>query len=106
MLLLIEINRLGEILTIINECSKRLTIALSNNSLSLKDFYDPFEKIQNEYANEFAVYNLDAAIIAIITPVVSIKYLMLQVFVFIMIINKFHVKFFHRLNKLCSIGTH
>jgi len=65
---------------------------LSNNSPSLKDFYDPFDKLQSEYANEFTVYSLDAAIIAIITPVVSIKHLMLQV-VYIMIINEFYVKF-------------
>ncbi|CAI2181653.1 3869_t:CDS:10 [Funneliformis geosporum] len=66
-----KISRLGEIISIIKECSMRLTLSLSNGSLSLKDFYAPFDKIQSEYVNEFTTYNLDAAIIAIITPVIK-----------------------------------
>ncbi|CAG8712251.1 12826_t:CDS:2, partial [Funneliformis caledonium] len=64
-----QISRLEEIISIIKECIMRLTLSLSNGSLSLKDFYDPLQKIQSEYVNEFITHNLEAVIIAIITPV-------------------------------------
>ncbi|EXX77932.1 TFP11-domain-containing protein [Rhizophagus irregularis] len=66
-----KIKRLGEIMSIIKECSRHLTVSLSSDSPSLELFSDAFEKLQNEYSNEFALYNLDAAVIAIITPVIK-----------------------------------
>jgi tuftelin-interacting protein 11 len=67
-----KIKRLGEIMSIIKDCSRRLTVSLSSDSPSLEFFSDAFEKLQNEYSNEFTLYNLDATVIAIITPVVSV----------------------------------
>lgn len=61
-------------MSIIKECSRHLTVSLSSDSPSLELFSDAFEKLQNEYSNEFALYNLDAAVIAIITPVVSLNH--------------------------------
>jgi hypothetical protein len=62
-------------MSIIKDCSRLLTVSLSNDSPSLQLFADAFEKLQNEYANEFTIYSLDTAIIAIITPVVSVNHL-------------------------------
>ncbi|GES77671.1 TFP11-domain-containing protein [Rhizophagus clarus] len=66
-----KIKRLGEIMSIIKDCSRRLTVSLSSDSPSLELFSDAFEKLQNEYSNEFTLYNLDTAVIAIITPIVK-----------------------------------
>ncbi|RIA90210.1 GC-rich sequence DNA-binding factor-like protein [Glomus cerebriforme] len=67
----IRIKRLGEVMSIIKDCSRRLTVSLSSNSPSLDFFSESFEKLQTEYSNEFTLYNLDAAVIAIITPVIK-----------------------------------
>ncbi|CAB4384268.1 unnamed protein product [Rhizophagus irregularis] len=51
-----KIKHLGEIMSIIKECSRHLTVSLSSNSSSLELFFNAFEKLQNEYSNEFALY--------------------------------------------------
>ncbi|CAG8716314.1 18490_t:CDS:2, partial [Racocetra fulgida] len=40
-----------------------------NNSPSLQLFMDPFEKLQTKYQDEYTLYGLDTAVVAIIAPV-------------------------------------
>ncbi|KAF0391080.1 TFP11-domain-containing protein [Gigaspora margarita] len=64
-----RINRLNDIMSIVNECNRLLTLAISSNSPSLQLFMEPFEKLQTKYQDEYELYELDTAVIAIVAPV-------------------------------------
>ncbi|CAG8488156.1 14243_t:CDS:10 [Gigaspora rosea] len=64
-----RINRLNDVMSIVNECNRLLTLTISSNSPSLQLFMDPFEKLQTKYQDEYALYELDTAVIAIVAPV-------------------------------------
>ncbi|CAG8434779.1 8742_t:CDS:10 [Scutellospora calospora] len=64
-----RINRLNDIISIVKECNRLLTLTISSNSPSLQLFMDPFEKLQTKYQEEYILYNLDVAVITIIATV-------------------------------------
>ncbi|KAG9305078.1 hypothetical protein G9A89_007718 [Geosiphon pyriformis] len=66
-----RIKRLSEISSIVRECGILLTSVLSEDKPSLQNFTGLFEKLQNEYQQEYTSYGLDAAIIAVITPIIK-----------------------------------
>ncbi|CAG8583192.1 422_t:CDS:10 [Cetraspora pellucida] len=64
-----RINRLNDIMSIVKECNRLLTLTISSNSPSLQLFMDPFEKLQTKYQYEYTLYGLDTAVVAIVAPV-------------------------------------
>ncbi|CAG8474767.1 11481_t:CDS:2 [Ambispora gerdemannii] len=71
-----KIKRLNEIMGILKECERLLLSILSSEEdqedfSSLQDIYQAFDKLQTEYEEEYSLYGLDSAVVAIISPLIK-----------------------------------
>ncbi|CAG8601989.1 7275_t:CDS:2 [Ambispora leptoticha] len=66
-----KIKRLEEIMGILKDCERFSLSSEDQDFSSLQDMYQAFNKLQTEYEEEYSLYGLDSAVVAIITPLIK-----------------------------------